>query len=385
MNDKKFLKKMTRKDYENILPKLETIIRTLVVVGTTLSSTFRDVKAGLKKQFNYDRDSEIDKLLSRTQEEAKAARNKYDKKRQAKNASRGDDDMKYNIKEVYDAIDKFIVSPDAWERIAGVMLCTGSRSIEVMRVSDYKDGEGNNMIKVIGVAKREEGNDIKFRKPVLRATIKQVLDSVAFIREWLKDKYKNNKSVLDDNKKLTSNLNNTLNRRIDTQFDDENNKRKVKTTSHTLRYIYANVTYQLHGQKDRVPESQWIYRVLHHKTETTSLVYLGIWVDGIEFTVPIPDEVRLKIGVLENDSVAIKQEQKEIKDEIKVIQADLDEPDLQEYRNVNRSADENVKKAKLLKLYNKLIELDIRPTNAKLRSFGFGSRLVNEFFKNRRG
>ncbi len=214
---------------------------------------------------------------------------------------------------------KLVRSNNIHDKILLVILCVGSRWIEVVKMSDFyvaadtdwKDAAeqkestyfGNDATRdvvVRGIAKARKQTEGLFRyvdqdtveekdpefnferenrylppKPVLFLTVKEIQYLVythirPFIRNYCQTKLKQPVEEVSP-KALAQALNRKTNDRLKLYDLTVNHQRDAKRlTTHALRKVYGNYSYQLYAEQARVTKIAWLNKVLGHKPSSFS-------------------------------------------------------------------------------------------------------------------
>jgi integrase len=157
--------------------------------------------------------------------------------------------------EIYKAIEMNANSSNALNNAIAVLLATGSRFIEVLKVSEYSIVD-ERTIKVHGVAKNEE-KDFTVTRPLNGLTAVQVVDLVGRIRSVL--------NLTGSNAEITDRYHSQASRLADGLFKDR------KITLHKLRYIASNLAYLTYG--NGAVENTWVQKYLGHASGDTTKTY----------------------------------------------------------------------------------------------------------------
>lgn len=213
---------------------------------------------------------------------------------------------------------KLVQSNNIHDKILLVILCVGSRWIEVVQMSDfyvaadtewkdaaeqkessYYGSDPTKDIIVRGIAKarkktegqyvyvdqdtiEEKQATVDFErqdrfippKPVLFLTVKAIQYLVyhhirPYIRAYCQSKFKKDLEEVEP-KELAEHLNRKSNerlRRYDLTMDNRRDNKRL--TSHALRKVYGNYSYELYGN-NRTTKIAWLNRVLGHKPSSFS-------------------------------------------------------------------------------------------------------------------
>lgn len=280
--------------------------------------------------------------------------------------------------QIYDIIDKTINSDNPIEKLIAVLLTTGSRQIEVLKISKYeevkevKDDDDIEYIKITGIAKdkAKQGfeNKVIFR-PLFGVTAKQIIDSVKFIRQ--------NLVIPNDNRAITSKFNNRINKKVKKYFEGYD-----YITAHKLRYIAPQMAYLLYGKGS--VENVFVQSYLGHQDGSTSRSYQAVNVQIRNLNNNVNNEeikqLKSQINKLNIKEVQHNKIHKQLKNEI----TDIKNPNngLPEYNKFKNPKIRGFNFKKLLtNLIKYLIENDIYFTQRMLRRYGYGGRVINELYK----
>lgn len=318
---------------------------------------------------------------------------------------------------VLDVITQLRQAPqdDFISKIVMVALCVGSRISEICMVSTYKEVENPHYIEIVGVSKEKrgpnqiaepEGEDEKkeqvpqnprtFTKPIILLLNEEIIDTVVSIREILEKKYGYDLGEgygwiqLTESRKLVNNVDAKANVMVRELFGNE-------FVMHDCRAIYAQMAWVSYAPPG-VSQTYYYSQILGHKENslTTALSYQKFAIRR-KLKEDDPDLVA-KITNLEVEMKGLKNEIKqEITQEIKRMDAKEGHPakDAHEITFFSRAKNLNLtlKKepriqegpekriAKLRTLVQQMIEGGIRPTHRNVASLGFGSKIVNQYFK----
>ena len=211
--------------------------------------------------------------------------------------------------EIYAAIDAGINSSDPLEKTIAVMLNTGSRSIEVMKVSTYSEVKDNSsFINIKGIAKdrSKKGYENKvILRPLINLNADEVINAVEYIRKHL--------DLEGTNDEISQRYNQTLNKRMKKLFANH-----PELTAHKCRYIAGQMAFLLYGKGGT--ENTYLQQYLGHEDSSTTRTYQSINVK-LRHEVEIPDDIKLKISKLIHDDEKNIQDHKEIQSAINEIKA----------------------------------------------------------------
>ncbi len=277
--------------------------------------------------------------------------------------------------EIYNAIDVGINSSDPLEKAISVMLNTGSRSIEVFKVSTYSEMKDNpSFINIKGIAKdrSKKGYENKvIIRPLINVNADQIINAVKYIRD--------NLNLDGDNDAISSRYNQTLNKRMKKLFPEH-----PELTAHKCRYIAGQMAYLLYGQGGT--ENSYIQQFLGHEDGATSKTYQSINVK-LRHSVEIPNDIKLKLSKLTIDDAKNIQEHKEFQEAINKIKAKkikIHQKEVAYPEFVNpKSHLGDVQKLKILTALMKKAKADgVLYSQKDLKSqYSFGSTILTLFWK----
>ena len=368
------------KELEQTFDNITKIINITYPVIKTKQKIFSDFRKILIQKFGENskvhRNSK--KNLSITFDEYKTV----EKQSKEKVVEANTEKKKFNREQVLQIIQEIKNSTDYIDAIILVCITTGSRLIEVLRISDYNEVVGNpNRVMISGLAKgsgksRETNLNKDVERPILVITYKELNDAVQLIRKNVREQ--TDKLGLN-NQELSKKYNEIVNRRV--------KKLKLASTSYDLRKIYANLSYELIADQSKITKNRWIQLILGHESLETSLHYNNVSLTSGESVCP-PDPEGIDSQL---DEITAKQDN--IVKRVEDVKQTLFEQTLFEYpsskdpnavRFINKNGnDVYISKLPRLKDGNTLVrgrlkitELEkfgIPITNSNLRKLGIGA------------
>jgi len=180
----------------------------------------------------------------------------------------------FGIGAIHKIKDALIASYELMDKILLVQLCTGSRFVEVLKISTYTVSS-NNQITITHTAKTKD--TVVITKPCLYVPPATIVDMIQTqIRPEVDAIMRVSKNVTLSSAKnalLTSTFNKRANDRLRHMFGLYSTTNPHGT--HTMRKLYANISYDVSNKT--MTRNAWIQRVLGHSPEslTTSLSYVG--------------------------------------------------------------------------------------------------------------
>ena len=355
---------------------LDKVIKALYQNENTSENTFTKYRKVVRDKYGNESQIYIKSthILGVSRERALERREEYQNKVSEKGLNRRKLPPIYDD-EIYAAIDAGINSSDPLEKAIAVMLNTGSRQIEVLKVSTYSETKDNpSFITVKGIAKdrSKKGYENKVViRPLINLNAEQVVNAVKYVRD--------NLNLQGDNDAISSRYNQTINKRMKRLFPTH-----PELTAHKCRYIAGQMAYLLHGGGGT--ENAYIQQYLGHEEGTTSRTYQSINV-RLRHEVEIPEDIKLKISKLTIDDEKNMLEHKEIKEAINQIKAKkikIVKPDVDYPQFINpRSHLGDVQKIKILTALMKKAKADgVILSQADLKKrYGYGSSILTLFWK----
>ena len=222
----------------------------------TIQNVFLGIRKALKNR--YPEGSPVVaksyKVMQFDQERWKANRAAYNEKVFARNA----DKRQIDVNKVYDVMNLARQSEDPLDLAIGLQLACGGRISEILSYGNFTESKTDGYVvqkgifKQRGPARREE-----VVKPIIHYTRPQFFELLGKLREKLKPKIDDIKKGNYTHYELSQEYNNKVNNRVKSLFGEA-------LHSHDLRKIYANLSYDLFADKTKTSESSWISDVLGH-------------------------------------------------------------------------------------------------------------------------
>lgn len=158
---------------------------------------------------------------------------------------------------IYEIIDYCYQSAEFFENIIAIMLATGSRLVEVLKISKFMPiPEEPQKIHIFGMAKGQ--NDKNVIRPLIRLNSEQILDLITHIR---RQKNFADMSEEEASSAACAGVNGIIRKIIGSEY-----------TSHKLRYIWASLAWELYGGNS--PQQEWVRSMFMHESADTTTTYL---------------------------------------------------------------------------------------------------------------
>jgi integrase len=197
---------------------------------------------------------------------------------------------------------------NSWKDLAIVAeMSSGARIGELLSKSSFADM--GRCVAQRGISKSKERDVVV--KPVIFQPASNLIVQIGLIREQLADKIAD-KSISDV--KLSRRLNAAINRRIRKLFN------RNDITTHTLRKIYAIMSYDKYADKSKYSEIGWVSRVLGHAANNlnTAASYSTI---GIVYDLPVKKIEDTDSVVLHNSGLNDGKSAKRVDDVVRALDA----------------------------------------------------------------
>ena len=249
---------------KNLFTKLAELVKILFSKENTQQTIYAKLNNVLRRLYGDESKIYIKgrQILGLGKERNKQRIEEYNAKVENKNLDLDKTEYKFNINQLQRICDDLDRSAHSYDHIILVMLATGSRMIEVLKVSKYVSVESNKMLSILDAAKGSA--DRKIIPNCIRSV--RVVELVDNIRNTLKDKLKDMTNV-----EINNSFNKVINQRIEFIFRNEN------MSSHILRRVAAEWNYITYG-KNSVKVS-YIKKYLGHLNVSSTLPYMNIVID----------------------------------------------------------------------------------------------------------
>jgi hypothetical protein len=331
-------------------------------------------------------------LMGMSREESAQEAEKYQTQVKARNMARGSMVPIY-VEDLYNLMDNLIQSQNPYELSLAVEIATGSRSIELFKVSEYKEVMNYpKQISVIGIAKDKSGNNLQnvvLTRNLVHLDSKQVINAVEKIRQLL--------NVTGDNKKISQRTNKHLNNKqrefviplieknatVDEKKTEEYKNYIDKFTSHHNRYLFANVSWLIYAKNKNIPLNVYAQEQLGHLGAGSTNSYLGI-------------NVKFRNNLIKNADPEIKQYIESVEKKVNKLQREVDlccddSTDLPNLRNFKNSFsraepfDSKVKKVvDAINLIKSKKKVRMLKQSELGRLLGFGSEVMSAGYQKAR-
>jgi integrase len=263
----------------------------------TASSFYTELRKPIRAKFKDEHPIYIasKNIMGITQKDSLALKEAYKNNVEIRNTNRNNL-IPFYVEQILDLINhlkQFYLNEsdtegdnNIFELALAVLLATGSRSIELFKVSKYQAVEDNpNQINIKGIAKDRGNNNLGsavIHRNLVGLNSSQVIDFVNKIRNKLKFSDLDNKKVKEKtNKKLNEMMIKYIHPILIENAGDKVNtdefKQQLKnTTAHKTRYIFGNASFLIHGKPLNIPYESYLQRQLGHLNPNTTRSYLGI-------------------------------------------------------------------------------------------------------------
>lgn len=234
-------------------------------------------RRGLReKKFEKKIYNESLKLIGLTKEESDSLKAEYKLKVESRNRAIKSLPVIY-VADVMELIVSLIGSESSYNKIVGLLLATGCRSIEILKVSKFhkvKGIENRDKIKIVGIAKHCDSEPVVRHLLCLKPS--KVIATVRYLRKKLDIGNLGNEDLASN---VSYRLNKAFKNAMGRILDDDD---YVDTlTAHKARYIYGACSYELYGKPLKIPRESFIQGELGHVSPYSTKSYLCINVEGM--------------------------------------------------------------------------------------------------------
>lgn len=267
--------------------ELDKLLKILYPNKKSLRGLLSEFRKPLKDSDKWDKNiySESIIKMGMSLDESKEISREYKAVVEARNVNRGDKPPIY-VEDIFTILDKLIKSENAYELTLAVEIATGSRSIEVFKISEYKEIPNHpEQILVVGIAKDKSANNllnVALTRNLVYLKSNQIITAVAKIRSLV--------NVQGTNKQISQRTNKHLNTKFkelilplvernasQDQKQTEEYKNYIKSfTSHKTRYLYGNASYLIYAAQRSIPLETYIQGQLGHLSGESTKSYLGV-------------------------------------------------------------------------------------------------------------
>lgn len=365
-------KETAGKAWIKLFKAMDEKIKALYSNENTSESIFTQLRKVLRKK--YGDDSEIYKQsiynMGISQARSRERKEEYAAKVKERNTERGQKQPLF-VEDILAIIQRLKKSNNPYEQALAVLLATGSRSVELFKISKYHEvKEDPEAIDIEGISK-DNGNrgyaDITVRRPLVGLLSHEVVGLVDNIRKKL--------NLTGPNVKISSATNTVLNKAFKIWIQPL--APEFKMTAHKCRYIYGNVAYLLYGKPQKIPYESFVQTVLTHSSGESTKSYLGI---NIQFKEKVlshsPSDLRF----------LFEKEIKQLREHVNRNCPDKSDVDLAQYRNSFRKAmNDEDKIAAVVAALKALAAKKMKVKQSNLRSeLGYSAAVMTSAYKRAR-
>jgi integrase len=238
-------------------------IRDRYTTLTTVSNIFGEMRAKartLRPDCHYQ-------VFALTDTERAKMRKESEKKVEKNN----NDVQSFSVQQIEHVVKDLTKSNDQTDKILLLMLQSGMRLIEVLRVARVRPSQQANYAVFTHLAKQKKNSkSTRVDKPLLFTDYKTFERDLASVRNYVRRDTAGKEPSMT-NKELTNHFNHSVNMRVRKHLGGN-------YTSHIARKIYGSLSYKKHGDPQTTSLNAWLERVLGHKSITTSLSYSNVQV-----------------------------------------------------------------------------------------------------------
>ena len=238
-----------------MLKMLNTVVPK-VAKDATIQSVYLQIRKAMKARYKEGDPiiAKSYKIMQFDQARWKANRAAYNEKVFEKNANK----RQIDVNSVYGVMDLTRQSEDPLDLAIGLQLAYGGRISEILSYGQFTESKTDNYVIQTGILKQRGDNPrTEVIKPIIHYTRDQFFEMLNKLRDKLKSKLNDIKKNKMTHYDLSQEFNTKVNNRVKSLFNEE-------LHSHDLRKIYANLSYDLFADKNKVSQSSHISDVLGH-------------------------------------------------------------------------------------------------------------------------
>ena len=355
------------------LTKLSIIVKSLYGNISTQEALFANIRNIIREKFGVD--SKQAKMSMTKMGVDVAEKQASITEQRLKLVRRNENLTQFDVNDILRIIDSASSSQDVHDNIIAVMLAVGSRSYEAIKLSKFKPTANPYEVEVTGFAKTSKTEAKMLIRPTIKLTASEVIALVNNYREKL--------NLTGTAAAVTNRYNATINRRIKKLFGRDD------VTSHTLRKIYGNLSYEMYANKSKISLSAWLKNVLGHDDDnmTASLNYSQVSVTDSTLKPPsgsdTEKDLKLKLQRVEQQILELQKVADAIRTQL--TSEFKAPPQTQETKQTIRGNIKGVRDGKVQErlaiTVSDLKSQGIPITWKTLQSYGYSKRAIEEFQK----
>lgn len=252
---------------KSLFTKLAELVKNIFKNENTQQTIYAKLNNVLRRLYGEESKIYIKgrQILGLGNERNKQRIEEYNKQVESKNLNLDKTEYKFNIGQLKRICDDLDRSINPYDQIILIMLATGCRMIEVLKVSKYVSVDKNKMLSIIDAAKGSADRKItpNYIKPV------RVVELVDNIRNTLRDQL-NGKTNIE----INNSFNKVINQRIEYIFKNKD------ITAHVLRRVAAEWNHITYGGNS--VRTAYVKKFLGHVNVSSTLSYMDIVIDTNE-------------------------------------------------------------------------------------------------------
>lgn len=238
----------------NILPK---------IAGDAIQQQiYLSIRNAIKKRFVDDPIiPKAYKIMRFDQTKFRANRAAYVAKVYEANANK----QEISLQKIIEVMNLIKDSTNISDMAIGLQLACGARVSEILSYSNFDEAKQPVYIIQTGILKQKTDSPrTEIIKPVLHYTRDHFFEMFTHLRSKLSDQLEKISAGTMTHAELSEKYNAKINSRVRSLFNTSD------VTSHTLRKIYGNFSYELFANRNRVSEASWLSDVLGHDRHSLS-------------------------------------------------------------------------------------------------------------------
>ena len=279
-------------------------------------------------------------------------------------------------KEVQEILHKHSASDDVFDQVIAVMLATGSRIIEALRLSKFKRSDrGEDWIHITELAKKKE--PVGINRPLIGLDADEFLELVKEMRKNLKKRYPDYDQLSNDD----------LTKKVDARVNSRIKKMGLDGVdgSHTLRKFWAQFTYKMLPAEERkkLDPHQYIQNFLVHNSIDTSASYANVKISKGGVKIKGQQDIEKKFDVVDKKDAKQDQDIDALEQKVDACKGNTVELKNTQNDKVKVLKHSNNKRGvalvRLEEVMRDLHSKGVKITEAVLKKqFNFGSKTISE-------
>lgn len=245
-----------------VLVLLNKIYQSFYKKDNTIKCYFSAIRTTIKKKYGLGSPQYI--LTLELLKQPAGTKERLDTQYRLRVKEKNRNKMIFYLEDIYKIINEALINENIFYKIVALMLCSGSRTKELLNDNIYTIHPTKENYVIIGnIGKRREGqlnkND-KLERPLIYFTNVEFIKTVDMVRNVL-NQYLN---ILNNNNELDQTIHRVLSSVVEKLF------KRCDLTPRTLRKIYGNMAYLLFVNNDCYDRNTYLSDILGHSPSDIS-------------------------------------------------------------------------------------------------------------------